>query len=449
MRRYIQNLIIILLLAIIAIWIDLPGNKGIHLLGIDKDIKTVLGLDLVGGVQALLEADVPDNQVVDAESMNTAVQIVENRVNGLGVSEAVVQKAGDRRILVEMPGADDPEQALAALKQTGLLEFVDMSDVAYEEIARLEETQEEIVTNFSTSSQTVTDTSKVFETIMTGAELIDARATTDTTGRYEVAFELNSEGSTIFKEFTSQHKNDVLAIVLDKRIISAPSIENTIPDGKGVIQGNFTYEQANTLAVQLRYGSLPIPLKVVESRTVSATLGEDSLKKSLVAGLIGFTIVILFMTIFYRIPGLIASVAILLYAIITYAIFRYIPVTLTLSGVAGFLLSTGSALDANILIFERIKEELRFGKSINQALEQGWKRAKSSIRDSNIATMITCIILFWFGSQFGATIVKGFAVTLFLGIIVSLFTAVFVTRTFLASVHQNYTPKNISAWFGL
>lgn len=449
MRRYIQNLIIILLLAIIAIWIDLPGNKGIHLLGIDKDIKTVLGLDLVGGVQALLEADVPDNQVVDAESMNTAVQIVENRVNGLGVSEAVVQKAGDRRILVEMPGADDPEQALAALKQTGLLEFVDMSDVAYKEIARLEETQEEIVTNFSTSSQTVTDTSKVFETIMTGAELIDARATTDTTGRYEVAFELNSEGSTIFKEFTSQHKNDVLAIVLDKRIISAPSIENTIPDGKGVIQGNFTYEQANTLAVQLRYGSLPIPLKVVESRTVSATLGEDSLKKSLVAGLIGFTIVILFMTIFYRIPGLIASVAILLYAIITYAIFRYIPVTLTLSGVAGFLLSTGSALDANILIFERIKEELRFGKSINQALEQGWKRAKSSIRDSNIATMITCIILFWFGSQFGATIVKGFAVTLFLGIIVSLFTAVFVTRTFLASVHQNYTPKNISAWFGL
>jgi preprotein translocase subunit SecD len=410
-----------------------------------------LGLDLVGGVQALLEADVSEGLQVDAQSMQTARQIVENRVNGLGVSEAVVQIAGDRRILVELPGQQDPEKALQALKQTGLLEFVDLSPLTQEEIYGLMSSQTPILTDVQNGEEPapVAEGEQVFKTIMTGARLKDAQVTTTQTGQFQVAFELDEEGAQIFKEYTGQNIGKVLAIVLDKKIISPPVIESQIPDGQGVITGNFTYEEANTLAVQLRYGALPVPLVVVESRTVGPTLGQDSLQKSLVAGLIGFTIVILFMGIYYRVPGLIANIAILVYALLTFAIYRTIPVTLTLAGIAGFLLSTGSALDANILIFERIKEELRAGKTYQQAIDQGWKRAWPSIRDSNIATLITSAILLYFGSQFGATIVKGFAVTLGLGILVSVFTAIFVTRILLNLVVTYLKPKNMTLWFGL
>ncbi|HMN15072.1 MAG TPA: protein translocase subunit SecD, partial [Bellilinea sp.] len=215
------------------------------------------------------------------------------------------------------------------------------------------------------------------------------------------------------------------------------------------ITGNFTSEEANNLAVQLRYGSLPIPLKVVETRSVGPTLGEDSLDKSKLAGFIGFSIVILFMALYYRLPGIVADVVILIYAVIAFAIFRWIPVTLTLPGIAGFLLSTGSALDANILIFERLKEELRAGRTLRQAVDLGWQRAWPSIRDSNVATLITCAILFWFGSTFGATIVKGFSLTLALGVVVSLFTALMVTRTLLSVVLSFFTPENKARWFGI
>jgi preprotein translocase subunit SecD len=451
MRHNTRNVIGITLIILLAVLIVWPGNPGIHLGGINIDFKTVLGLDLVGGVQALLEADVSEGLQVDAQSMQTARQIVENRVNGLGVSEAVVQIAGDRRILVELPGQQDPEKALQALKQTGLLEFVDLSPLTQEEIYGLMSSQTPILTDVQNGEEPapVAEGEQVFKTIMTGARLKDAQVTTTQTGQFQVAFELDEEGAQIFKEYTGQNIGKVLAIVLDKKIISPPVIESQIPDGQGVITGNFTYEEANTLAVQLRYGALPVPLVVVESRTVGPTLGQDSLQKSLVAGLIGFTIVILFMGIYYRVPGLIANIAILVYALLTFAIYRTIPVTLTLAGIAGFLLSTGSALDANILIFERIKEELRAGKTYQQAIDQGWKRAWPSIRDSNIATLITSAILLYFGSQFGATIVKGFAVTLGLGILVSVFTAIFVTRILLNLVVTYLKPKNMTLWFGL
>ena len=451
MRRLYQYLIVIVILVLIAAWIVWPNNPGVHLWGINKDFKTVLGLDLVGGVQALLEADVPEGQAVDAQSMQTAAQIVENRVNGLGVSEATVQQAGDRRIVVEMPGQTDPDTALSALKQTGLLEFVDMSELEASEVYALEENKTIINTDFQTGSSAAApaEGERIFRTLMTGAVLTDAQVTTNQAGEYEVAFELNDEGTQLFRDFTSQHVGDILAIVLDKQIISAPSIQNAITEGQGVINGSFTYETANALAVQLRYGSLPVPLKIVESKTVGPTLGQDSLQKSLVAGVIGFTIVILFMGIYYRLPGVAAIIAILIYALLTFAIFRYIPVTLTLAGIAGFLLSTGSALDANILIFERMKEELRAGKNIQVAMDQGWKRAWTSIRDSNIATLITCVILFWFGSQFGATIVKGFSITLALGVMVSLFTAILVTRTILNLIFRKFSPADKAPWFGL
>jgi len=448
-NRQLRMLILIIAIVAVAIWFDLPNNPGIHVFGIDKAIETRLGLDLVGGVQALLEADLPKDVDIDAEAMNTARTIVENRVNGLGVSEAVVQQAGDRRIVVELPGETDPEKALAILRQTGLLEFVDMSEISVDQAIALVGTK--IETDFAQGSEAddVLEDVPVFPTVITGTGLENVGVTSNQAGEYEVAFELKPEEAVTFADYTANNVGSVLAIILDKEVISVPTINSAITDGQGVISGNFTPEAANALAVQLRYGSLPIPLKIVETRTIGPSLGQDSLQKSALAGGVGFTIVILFMALYYRLPGIIADIAIVIYAILAFALFRYIPITLTLAGIAGFLLSTGSALDANILIFERLKEELRSGRTIQQSVDIGWRRAWPSIRDSNVATLITCTILFWFGSQFGATIVKGFSLTLGLGVLVSLFSAIVISRTLLSLVLEWLKPTNYARWFGI
>ena len=238
---------------------------------------------------------------------------------------------------------------------------------------------------------------------------------------------------------------------MDGKVISSPRINEPITDGKGVISGNFTIDSANALAIQLKYGALPVPLKVVEYKLIGATLGEDSLQKSLVAGLIGLSIAVLFMLIYYRLPGLIAVLEIIFYGAVTLAIYKLIPVSLSLSGIAGFLLTTGGAFDANILMFERLKEELRNGKTISQAVGLSWPRAWSSIRDSNIATLITAFILFYFGSSFGASVVKGFAVSLIIGVLISMFSANFVTDTLLHVFTKSIAdvPENKSKWFGI
>ena len=452
MKHY-RNLFFIIPILAIAIFLVTPYAT---------KVSTHLGLDLVGGAQVLLEVDVPAGTQINSEAMDTARTIVENRVNARGVSEAVVQRAGERFIVVELPGEADPEKAVAAIKQTGLLEFVDMSVISANEAYQLENQQATIRTDVGPNGEiqppleeisptygaTITPTARLYHTVMTGVQLDTVNVERTQVGQFEVFFTLKSEGAQVFAEFTKNHVNDILAIVLDKKVISAPRINNAITEGKGSITVSFTQETANDLAVQLRYGSLPIPLKVAEFRTVGPTLGQDSLFYSLRAGIIGFCIVILFMGIFYRLPGLVAIVSILSYAVITFALFRAIPVTLTLPGIAGLMLSTGSALDANILIFERMKEELRAGKLLDQAISQGWQRALPSIRDSNIATIITCAILYYFGSAFGATIVKGFSVTLLLGVIVSLFTAIIVTRTILRLVVNTLKPTNLSRWFG-
>jgi preprotein translocase subunit SecD len=453
----IAIIIIIIALAAYTAW---PNSPGINIGDFHKEFETRLGLDLVGGVQALLEADLPAGTQIDSGDMQVAANIVENRVNGLGLSEAVVQQAGDRRIVVELPGETDPEKALKTVQSTGLLEFVDFSSLTEEQIYMLQD--QTINTDYGlsitntqtvTSALSITDTAAIsptYHTVMTGSDLKTVNVeVSQQTGEYYVSFTLSTDGAKIFGDFTTNHVGKQLAIVVDKQVISAPRIEQPIPDGNGQISGKFTYESANALAIQLRYGSLPIPLKVVEVRTVGPTLGQDSLHKSMVAGLIGFAIVVLFMLLYYRLPGLIADVALLIYALIAYAIFRFIPVTLTLPGIAGFLLSTGSALDANILIFERMKEELRSGKTLRQSIDLGWRRAWSSIRDSNIATLITCGILFWFGSTFGATIVKGFSITLFFGVLVSLFVAIVVTRVLMEVVIKFFKSKDFSTWFGI
>lgn len=447
------SLIVIFVILILSIYLDLPTTSSF----LGRTIVTKLGLDLVGGQQIVLQVDLPEDTIPDRDLLVKASQIVESRVNGLGVAEAVVQIAGDRYINVELPAVKDATESINAIKQTGLLEFVDMSQLSDEEAFSLidqtiqTDLQESLASSVATTPITATGalTETVFHTIMTGSMLDSVQTTTNQLGQPVVSFRLTSDGAKIFADYTRQHQGKILAIVLDKKVISTPRIREPIESGEGIIEGNFTVESANALTVQLRYGSLPIPLKIAETRTIGPTLGEDSLRKSLIAGAIGFSIVILFMILYYRLPGAVAITAILTYAVITFAIFRTIPVTLTLPGIAGFLLSTGSALDANILIFERLKEELRSGRKLGLAIDIGWNRAWPSIRDSNIATILTSLILFWFGSTFGATIVKGFSLTLMLGVIVSLFSAIVVTRTFLNVLFTYFQPSNYSKWFGL
>ncbi len=430
-QRDIRLLILIVVVAAVAIWVSLPSNPGIHLqLGdksITRDIRVHQGLDLQGGMQVLLEADVPEDQAVDAESMAAARKIVESRVNGLGVTEPVVQGIGNRRILVELPGIEDPEQAIANLRETGLMEWVDTG-------AQFLPPGTVVTTDMATSAEageTVTDTETVYHTVLTGKNLRNAQVEFDPTGFPVIAFELDDEGARIFAEHTANNIGRYLAIALDKTIISCPRIDGAIPEGRGQITGDFTVDEAKATVLQLRYGALPIPLKVIDTRAVGPTLGQDSVQRSIRAGTIGIIVVLLFMLVYYRLPGLLADLALLIYAVLTLALFKLIPVTLTLPGIAGFLLSVGMAVDANILIFERMREELRHGRTLGRAVEAGFRRAWTSILDSNVSTWITCAILFLFGNSFGASMVKGFALTLALGVLVSMFTAVVVTRTFM------------------
>jgi preprotein translocase subunit SecD len=486
MNRSTTNwLIVIVVLIALALWVDLSktinianpfNSNGKPLISRNVDIQ--LGLDLRGGLQTLLEADLPATSSVSSDDLNVTRQILESRANALGVSEVVMQTAGERRIVAEFPGVTNPEEVVAALQQTGLLEFVDFGNDPLNAgtVVRTDHgqsgsteptatpaagaTPETTATAPAEATPTVApgqptptagpDASQpVYHTVMTGADLKEVHVSADQSGKPAVSFTLSSNGAKIFADYTTTHTKQYLGIVLDKKVISAPIVNTPITDGQGIIEGQFTAQEANELAVQLRYGSLPVPVKVVESRTVGATLGEESVRKSLMAGMIGLGVVILFMLLYYRLPGFIADLALITYALFSLALFKTIPVVLTLPGIAGFILSIGMAVDANILIFERLKEELRAGRNLRQAIDLGWSRAWPSIRDSNIATLITCGILLIFGSRFGASMVRGFAVNLGLGVLLSLFTAIIVTRTFLHTVLDNIKFAEHPRWFGL
>ena len=449
MRNRNNWLILIVILVAFSLWIDL--SKNIAIINpfndkpiVERNVDVKLGLDLRGGLQALLEADVPADTVITAEELTNAKNILQNRANALGVSEITMQTAGDRRIVAEFPGVTNPEEVVATLKQTALLEFVDMGSTPVA-VGSL------IQTDFGVENPAATTETgeTIYHTVITGAGLETASVTRSQAGAYEISFILKSDSTNVFAEYTTANRGKYLAIVLDKQVVSAPTINDPITDGQGVITGQFTQEEAQTLAVQLRSGALPIPIKVVESRTIGATLGEESIRKSVLAGLIGLSVVILFMAFNYQLPGLIADMALICYALFSLMLFKLIPVTLTLPGIAGFILSVGMAVDANVLIFERLKEELRAGRNIRQAIDLAWSRAWPSIRDSNTSTLITCVILFLFGNTFGASMVKGFSVTLALGVGISLFTAIIVTRTFLHTVLDGMKLTDHPRWFGL
>ncbi len=420
-RSTLLLLLFILFLAAGAAYVDAPNNGGIHIGSYNNDLQVRQGLDLEGGVQVLLQASCSihgDSGCKNGElnNMGNALDNIQRRVNGgLGVSEPVIRQQGTNRISVELPGLKNEQEAIQLLGQTGKLEIIDTG------------------ANQLTVGQPVPAGSN-YPVVFTGDQLDtnSINAILDPqSGQPEITFQFKGSAQSAFANYTQKNVNNFLTITLDGTVIESAVIQSQIT-GQGIISGgSMTLDSAQKTAALLRYGALPVPLQIVSEEEVGATLGKTSLYDSLVAGVIGLSIVILFMLIYYRLPGFLADIALILYAGFTFAIFKLLSVVLTLAGFAGFILSIGMAVDANILIFERVKEELRGGRTLSQAIDVGFKRAWPSIRDSNISTMITCGILYWFGSNFGASIIVGFATTLFLGVVISLFTAITVTRTFL------------------
>ena len=468
MRNRFFRILLIIFILIVVIFIDFPILTEIKQSIFGRSVSPNLGLDLRGGMQVVLQA--PEGYQIDQQTLQVASTILENRSNALGVSEVVFQVAGDDYIVGEFPGLENINDVINVIKQTGLLEFVDVGNDFLPPGTII---QTDLGKESNSTSETVVPTpapldlgqpelsaqdsigGTIYHTVITGADLdtvIVAPPQNPGEG-YSVYFTLKTDAAEIFAEHTRTNISKLLAIVLDKEVLYTPVIRQAIETGEGAISGQgenaYSFDDANNLRITLFYGTLPVSLEIAESRIVGPTLGQESLQKSLVAGAIGFAIVSLFMLIYYRAPGFIAILSILIFGLITFSLYLVIPVTLTLPGIAGFLLSVGSALDANILQFERLKEELRKGRTLVQAVDLGWRRAWPSIRDSNLATIITSAILFWFGSTFGATIVKGFALTLALGVAVSVFTALFITRTFLNILVTPLEKADKKKWFGI
>ena len=384
---------------------------------------TKLGLDLVGGSRLMLEAETTSSIAkITPEVMGRLQFAIENRINKLGVAETVVQQVGEKRLLIEIPSVTDLKEAKAFLGETAQLEF-------------------------KKEGKDKTGAPIWVETGLTGQDLQKSILSTDQTGQWVVSLEFNDAGAKKFADLTKSLVGQQMAIFFDGELQSAPVIREAIYGGKAQISGGnsgFEYAEAERMVNLLNAGALPVPAKIVEENTVGPTLGADSIAKSQFAGLIGLGLVMIFMIAYYRLPGLIADIALVIYSLILFALFKTIPVTLTLAGIAGFILSIGMAVDANILIFERTKEELRAGRNLFTAINSGFDRAFTSIFDSNMTTIITCVILYWFGTS----IVKGFALTLALGVIVSMFSAITITKNFMHLVFGTGELK-YPALFGL
>ena len=383
---------------------------------------TKLGLDLVGGSRLVLEAQPTNNAQVTPDMMSSLQFAIENRVNKLGVSETVVQRAGDKRLVVEIPDVSDLNQAKAYIGETAELDF-----------------RKAVMQN---------NTEIWIPTGLTGKDLERANLSTNSqNGQWVVDLEFNGTGTKKFAELTKAMVGQQMAIFFNGELQSAPVIREAITGGRAQISGGengFVYEEAKTMVDLLNAGALPVPAKIIEENTVGPTLGADSIAKSKIAGILGLSFVMLFMVAYYRAPGMIANIALVIYGLILFALFKAIPVTLTLAGIAGFILSLGMAVDANILIFERTKEELKAGRTLFTAINSGFDRAWTSIFDSNMTTVITCAILYCCGTS----IVKGFALTLALGTMVSMLSAITITKNFMHLIFGTGNLKN-PALFGL
>ncbi len=467
MKRILVFLFVILLGAGAA-WIAAPQGSKIDLnkLGINykKDFAVQLGLDLKGGAHLVYKADFKDIAQADQKDAITSVRdTIERRVNSFGVSEPLVQVQGTDQIVVELPGITDVNVAIDQIGQTPLLEFRTQGDPNAAQNATVD----------ANGQVTIDPLAGWDKTGLSGKQLKKATAdvqqgSTSLSSNIIVRLQFDEEGTKLFSEMTSANLNKQIAIVLDGQVISAPTVQSAITDGEAIISGSFTAEEAKQLATRLNSGALPVPISLISQQNVGASLGQESIQKSLIAGLIGLLLVVLFMIFYYRYPGLLAVLALVIYILLSIAVFKigisitaiilvgiffllgivvsgwfgilalisYLalmflggvqPVTLTLAGIAGFILSIGMAVDANILIFERMKEEIHSGKELTKAIEDGFDRAWLSIRDSNVSSLITTFILYMFGTPS----IKGFAITLSIGILISMFSAITATRTFL------------------
>ena len=394
--------IIILAITILAGLVDWPKGPNLKWGSKTREIKLHEGLDLQGGVHLAYQLDtskISENDRAQAEQ--SVVEVIRRRIDYLGVAEPVITPSkvgGQSAVIVELPGISDVEKAKEIIGKTAQLTFWEIDENGQE-----------------------------MQTQLNGGHLRKATVSFDENGNPQIDLEFNSEGATLFKDITQRNLQKPVAIELDSEVISAPTVQSVINEGKAVITGKFSIQEAKDLVKLLNSGALRVPINLVEERNVGASLGQEAVEKSLFAGLVGLVLVMIYMIGFYRFEGFLASIALLVYSLVTLALFKLIPVTLTLAGIAGFILSIGMAVDANVLIFERTNEEMRRGKPKTEAISQGFLRAWPSIRDSNISSLITCAILFWMGSG----LIRGFALTLSLGILVSMFTAITVTRNFI------------------
>lgn len=534
----------IIILSLLAGVVDYPKGPDIHIGKFSKELKVRLGLDLQGGTSLIYDADTSNITDADKASALEGVRdVIERRVNAFGVAEPVIQtnhSGNNWRVIVELAGVQDIDQAIKMIGETPLLEFKEQktTELTQEQIQAANDanaeakkqaedvlkqaleqnadfaalanqysqdpgntdqstgekkggdlgyfTRDQMVTEFADVvfdkmtvgevypelvttdygyhiikktgengdqvsashilflTQSTTPTTDYANTDLSGKQLTKATVQfNQQTGEPEVSLQFNDEGKKLFADITSRNVGKIVGIYLDGAPISMPKVNEPITDGNAVISGGFNIDEAKLLAQRLNAGALPVPIKLVSQTNVGATLGQTAIQKSLFAGLIGLLLVAIFMIAYYRMPGVLAVLALCIYSLIVLAIFKLFSVTLTLAGIAGYILSIGMAVDANVLIFERTKEELRERKPVAQSVEEGFRRAWSSIRDSNASSIITCIILAWFGTS----LVKGFAITLGIGVLVSMFSAITVTRTFLRLISAQWLEKHLS-WFG-
>ena len=419
-------LIFILVLFGFCLWVIWPGN------GIFGRDEFTLGLDLKGGSHLVYQIDLSkkDPAQSDADVIDGVKSKIERRVNAYGVTEPIVQSITNERgsfVLVQLPGVKDIDQALKLIGQTAELDFEErVVDSSGNPVLDENGNQKWVIAKAKGSDGQERELTGKY--LKPNAQVV----LTSQTNEPEVAFEWNSEGAVLFEQITQRNLQKPLGIFLDNQLISAPTVQAVIKD-KGVITG-LNLEEARTLAIQLNSGSLDVPLTLVERRDIGATLGEDSLKKSLMAGIIGSAMVVLFMIAYYRFSGFVACLALVVFVVLNLAVFKLIPVVLTLPGIAGFLVSVGMGVDGNVLVAERLKEELRRGRTLGAAIEEGFRQSWSAILDANVTVFIACAVLYWLGNTFGNFLVLGFATTLFIGTALSMFTQVVVTRTFLRTL---------------
>lgn len=437
--------IIVLILLLVSVWIGFSVYRS----EINGTKKFQLGLDLSGGTHLVYRADtsnVAANKVDDALSILR--DVIERRVNGLGITEATVTNetaplAGtgeQHRLVVDLPGITDVKKALEIIGQTPLLEFkVENPDYDPNKSPENITITSDMVKNGQIDlSSALGSLTPYVATSLTGQYLDQATLEFNPTTRQPViGIQFNSEGSTLFEEITKNNIGKTVAIYLDGSPISTPVVNEAISGGRAVINGQFTPEEARQLVGRLNSGALPVPITLVSTESIGPTLGANTLRAGMYAGLIGFLAIIVLLIGWYRLPGLIASIALVIYTVITLALFKYIPVTLTSAGIAGFIISLGMAVDANILIFERMKEEIRSGKSLKDSINEGFSRAWTSIRDGNISSILSAIILFLFGT----TLIKGFAIVFGLGVFISMLTALTISKIFLRVVAGNHTGR--------